>query len=411
MEKRVGKRRYIEQVLLAVLLGSFAGWILGPRAAFLGELGSLLIRFLKTLATPLVFFAIVDAFCKTQIQGKSAFRLLGLSLTNASVASGIALLISVFLPLRLQEGLTSWERLGGGGPSSLEKINGNVHFDFRHMLQTMVPSSLIEPFSKNEVITVVFLAVFVGIALRRMKSQKQWIGEVEVLEKAVSGGLQVISLILHGVVQLIPIAIFGVLAQLVGQNGWSIFSALGAFVFRVALGMGIHCLIYYPLLLWGVGRISPIQFFKNASEALATAFGTGSSLATLPVTLKTLQEKMKVSAESSRLAACVGTNFNHDGILLYEALTALMLAQLYGVSLGVSGKLVLLGISALAALGIAGVPDAGLITLSLVLSTVGLPLTLVPVLMSVDWFIGRLRATTNVTSDLVVANLLERLKK
>ena len=138
-----------------------------------------------------------------------------------------------------------------------------------------------------------------------------------------------------------------------------------------------------------------------------TAFGTGSSVATIPVTLKTLKD-MKISDESARMAACIGTNLNHDGILLYEAMAALFIAHAHGIKLVGFQKVILLGISTLAAVGIAGVPDAGLITLSLVLSTLGLPLTFVPVLLAVDWFIGRLRATANVTSDMVVATLLDK---
>ena len=138
-----------------------------------------------------------------------------------------------------------------------------------------------------------------------------------------------------------------------------------------------------------------------------TAFGTGSSMATLPVTLETLEKDLRVSHDSARLAACVGTNFNNDGIMLYEVVAALFIAQISGISLGGVDKAKLAVTSALAAAGIAGVPEAGLITLSLVLSSVGLPLASLPVLLTVDWLLGRFRAMTNVTSDLLVATMLD----
>jgi Na+/H+-dicarboxylate symporter len=201
-----------------------------------------------------------------------------------------------------------------------------------------------------------------------------------------------------------------VIAKMVGVSGFGFFSTLGFFVGCIALGIFVHSFVYYSIVLLFVARVSPIQFFKWGGEALFTAFGTGSSLATLPVTLQTLQSKMKISPQSSRLAACVGTNLNHNGILLYEAVAALFVAQVYGISLNGFQKVSILFSSAFAAVGIAGVPEAGLITLSLVLSSAGLPLTLVPVLLTVDWLIGRLRATSNVASDMVVATLLDYSK-
>jgi Na+/H+-dicarboxylate symporter len=133
----------------------------------------------------------------------------------------------------------------------------------------------------------------------------------------------------------------------------------------------------------------------------------GSSLATLPVTLRTLEERMGVSAESARLAAVVGSNLNHDGIILYEAVAALFVAQIYGMELGVGQELHIVAMSVLAAIGIAGVPEAGLVTLSLVLGAAGLPLAAVPLLLPVDWLLGRMRATANVMSDMVVATIID----
>jgi Na+/H+-dicarboxylate symporter len=174
--------------------------------------------------------------------------------------------------------------------------------------------------------------------------------------------------------------------------------------------MLIHVFAWYGLLLKLLARVSPRRFFGQASDALGTALGAGSSLATLPVTLRTLEEGMGVSQESARLAAVVGTNLNHDGIVLYEAAAALFVAQLYGITLTLAAQVKIVGLAILAAVGIAGVPEAGLVTLSLVLGRAGLPLSAVPLLLTVDWMLGRLRATVNVASDLVVATLLDRFK-
>jgi Na+/H+-dicarboxylate symporter len=168
--------------------------------------------------------------------------------------------------------------------------------------------------------------------------------------------------------------------------------------------------VWYAILLRFVAKRSVARFFGDASDPLATALGVGSSLATLPVTLRTLEGPMGVSAESARLAAVVGTNLNHDGIVLYEAAAALFVAQVYAIALPLAAQLKVVGLAILAAVGIAGVPEAGLVTLSLVIGGVGLPLSAVPLLLPVDWMLNRLRATTNVASDLVVANVLDRFR-
>ena len=158
---------------------------------------------------------------------------------------------------------------------------------------------------------------------------------------------------------------------------------------------------------------SPLAFFAAAKAPILTALSCGSSLATLPITLRTLHEDLRVSASSARLAACVGTNLNHDGIILYEASAAIFLAQAFGLDLGFLQQITIAFASALAGIGIAGIPEAGLITLPLVLGAVGLPTDLVaqivPLVLPVDWIIGRCRAATNVISDMVVATLLDKL--
>jgi Na+/H+-dicarboxylate symporter len=152
--------------------------------------------------------------------------------------------------------------------------------------------------------------------------------------------------------------------------------------------------------------MSLVRFWAGARDAVVYALGASSSLATLPVTLRCL-DRMGVSPQSARLAACVGTNLNNDGILLYEAMAVLFVAQVYGINLSVAQQLVAAVSCVIAGIGIAAVPDAGLISLSLVLATVGLPSEIVPLLLTVDWLLSRCRAMTNVTSDILVAVLLD----
>src|SRR5262249_21932973 len=149
-------------------------------------------------------------------------------------------------------------------------------------------------------LTIVLLAVICGVALRTMRAR----GSGETIFKLVEEGFEMLGVVLHGVVAIVPVAVFGVVAKVVGTTGFSIFASLGALVGTVTLGLLVHVLGYYALLVLVVARRSPLAFFRAAGNALMTAFGTGSSMATLPVTLRTLEKDLHVGHDSARLAAC-----------------------------------------------------------------------------------------------------------
>lgn len=384
----------VVQLIAAILLGTLAGLVLRERAKPLEEVARLVIKLLKALAGPLVFFAILDAFAHTNIERRRGAKLLGISLVNACVAGGIALLIANVLPLGRHVDKAAFvpdAKAHAVQPPPISKV-----------LEGLVPANMLEPFTTNDALAIALLAVLFGAALRALPESE----ERATFARFASASFKIFAKVLGWVVHLVPIAAFCIIAKVVGTSGFAVFRGLAAFVGLVALGIFVHAGLYYTVLLWGVARVPPWRFFPQAADALLTAFSTGSSLATLPVTLRTL-DSMKVSPESARLAACVGTNLNHDGILLYEATAALFISQVIGQELGFQHQLWVVVTSTLAAVGIAGVPDAGFITLTLVLSSVGLPVEIAPLLLPVDWLLGRLRATANVTSDMVVATLLD----
>jgi Na+/H+-dicarboxylate symporter len=369
------------QLLVATAAGALAGALLGARAAWLGQAALVFVDVLKLLATPLVFVAIVDTFVTTRLPLKRALVLLPLSALNAVVAAAIAIGLAHALPLRR-------------------------FVDLPRLRALAPPASTARHLPSVNLLWVIAAAIAVGLLLRltAKTAASQAIG------RAVASALHGLMRLVGIVVRVVPLAVFGVMAKVVGGSGLAMFPLLGIFVLLVAAGMVVHVFAWYTLLLRFVARKSPRRFFADAADPLATALGVGSSLATLPVTLRTLEGPMEVSPESARLAAVVGTNLNHDGIVLYEAAAALFVAQVYAIALPLAQQLRVVGLAIVAAVGIAGVPEAGLVTLSLVIGGVGLPLAAVPLLLPVDWMLNRLRATTNVVSDLVVANVLDRFR-
>jgi Na+/H+-dicarboxylate symporter len=174
--------------------------------------------------------------------------------------------------------------------------------------------------------------------------------------------------------------------------------------------MAIHSLIYYPLVAWFIGRKPPRVYLGAGADAIFTSLSCNSSLATVPVTLRGL-ERMGVSPQSARLSACVGTQLNNDGITLYEAMAALFLAQAIGMDLPFSKQMIIVISSIMAGAGIAGIPEAGLIVLPLVLGAAGFKDAVIaaalPLIIPVDWILARARSGVNVMADMLVAILLD----
>lgn len=213
------------------------------------------------------------------------------------------------------------------------------------------------------------------------------------------------------VIRIVPLAVFGLVAHLVSRSGLEPFKALWVFLVVVLLGMGIHVLGYYPMAAHFRAGMSPRRFLRGGADAVITGLSTNSSLATVPVTLNCLTQKMGVSDASARLSACMGTNFNNDGITLYEAMAALFLAQACGFELGLTQQATVVLAALMAGIGVAGVPEVGLIVLPVVLGAAGLPeatiAAAVPLLVGIDWLLARVRSGVNVMSDLTVAVLLD----
>lgn len=429
------------RVLLGVFLGAVVGSLSGTgpivagiTAEDLGRLGMLVIRLLKLLAVPLVLFAILDAFARTAISLKMAGRLGLICLVNVS----IAMLIGLALMNGLEPGL-SWRNhltdlatavgaTAGSGPKAVE---GATLAPLAN-IDRYIPESLVEPFLKNNIISVVLAGLLFGAAFRRAKHHASEAvladnsasltaaGEsvemqgLATLERLIAAVLAVLIQALEWVVKLIPFAVFGVLAQVVGKSGLGIFMHLWTFLWVILLGMALHALIYYPLVAWGVGRKAPRIYLGKGADAIFTGLSTNSSLATVPITLKCLTQRMGVSERSARMAACIGTNLNNDGITLYEAMATLFLAQACGIDLSLSQQLVVVAASIMAGVGVAGIPEAGLVVLPMVLAAAGFPDAAIalalPLIMPVDWIIARCRSGVNVMSDMLVAILLDRLE-
>lgn len=413
--------------MIGVALGITFGLTFGTKPILggienkdLSEMGLLVIKLLKALAAPLILFAILDAFARTHIQARAGARLIFICLVNVSVAMAIGLtILNVLRPGEKWRGhvdemksavhAQKQESRRSEDPDAPKSATLSVKENIKYY----IPSSLIKPLVYNNVIGIVLAGLFGGAALRRMKDRQaaEGLDSIRTVERFVEAVYQMLVQMLDWVVQAVPFAVFGVVAYEVGSKGLGIFSVLAIFLGTCLLGLAIHSLLYYPFIAWFWGRMPPRKYLGIGSEAIITGLSTNSSLATVPVTLKCL-DRMGVSISSARLAACVGTNLNNDGITLYEAMSALFLAQAVGISLSLGQQIVVVIASIMAGAGVAGIPEAGLIVLPLVLGAAGLPegmiAAAIPLIVPVDWIIARVRSGVNVMSDMLVAILLDR---
>jgi Na+/H+-dicarboxylate symporter len=405
------------RVLIGVVLGTVAGlamgtqWsVLGVTTSDLGQLGILVIRVLKMLAVPLVLFAVLDSIVKTDaITGRSGAWLLAICAINVSVAFAIGLtLMNVIEPGMAWYG--KLDELAVGLPAGREPPTTATLSPLENFSK-WIPESIAGPFTDNNVISVVLLAILAGAAIRATRRDPAAAEGIASVVSFIDGAYRVVMRMLSWVIATIPFAVFGVLAHVVGRAGIGVFEAMWGFVVIILAGFVLHSLVYYPTIAWLVGRKSPRVYLGRGIDAVVTGLSTNSSLATVPVTLRCLDD-MGVSTNSARLAACVGTNFNNDGITLYEAMAALFLAQALGYDLSLGSQIAIVLASVMAGMGVAGIPDAGYVVLPLVLSAAGMSEAVVtavlPLVFAVDWILARCRSVVNVLSDMVVAILLDR---
>ncbi len=415
------------QILGALILGLVVGPFLGPWVGVLGDISKWVIQLIKALAVPLLFLAIVNAVSQTQVTWKAGRRMVGIALLNASLALGIGLGLAAWIrpgdslkPLWQQASAVATGAPSPHAPSvpatSPQAAPGaasqpELRIDVRKSMSAWVPQSVGQPFVDNAVIPAVILAVILGFAIRRereaqLKADANSAARWDFWNHAWESAQKVAERTLFIVVKLIPLAVFSAVASAVAKFGYAPLQALGVYLGVALLGLSLQIgLVYQAWVAW----FSPIRlkdFWLEAKTPVIQSIGTNSSLATLPFTLRAL-DRLKVSRRASALGACVGTNLNNDGILLYEGMAMIMVVQALGMDLSWSQQLLAAGLCMLTGMGVAGVPDAGFISLSLVLATVGLPVEQLPLLLSVDWILGRARSVTNVLSDMTLSIAIE----
>lgn len=382
-----------KQILGALILGIGTGVVMGGSAAALALPGKLVLRLLGALAPPLILTAIIHALMTAQLGDGVSFRLFRLLVINTLVAICIGLLVANLLQPGIGSSLTP-------PPTNTDSASGTAN-PLSGFLDN-IPKSLLGPLGDDgKVIGVILIAVAFGVVLRKERARplnhiQDW---VELI-------LSCLIRILHWIIAVVPLAVFGIVASIIGTQGFSAFQALGWFVLSVLLALALQA-SYYLIRIRLFSWVKPFKVLRDTRDALVMAFSTGSSTVTMPLTYECLKNKVGLREQSAGLGALVGANFNNDGTALYEAMAALFIAQMLKMDLGLQQQLMVVLTSVIASVGAAGIPEAGLVTMTLVFNAVGLPTQYIAILLTVDWFLDRCRTTINVMGDINVSCLLD----
>ncbi|MBP5987537.1 MAG: dicarboxylate/amino acid:cation symporter [Azonexus sp.] len=257
--------------------------------------------------------------------------------------------------------------------------------------------------AQGDILAIVMIALFLGIALvvggERYRNIRNLIGELQ----------ELCLMIVGWIMRLAPLGLAALLLQLVATQNSALLASLGHFIAVVIGSTLFHGLIVLPLILWLVTRVSPLAFFKGAREALITAFATSSSAATLPITLRCTEQHLHVKKDIASFVVPLGATVNMDGTALYEAAAALFVARLAGIELDIASQLIIFFVAMLGAIGAPGIPSVGMLSMVLVLESVGLPTEAIAILLPIDRILDTVRTAVNVEGDMVGSLIVQKI--
>ena len=390
---------------LGLVLGSLLQWIALPEDHFLNAFalngvidagGKIFITLLKMLVVPLVFVSLVCGAASlgdTGSVGRLGGKTIGLYLLTTAIAVSMAMLIA----------LTTDPGLGGESANQAQAATAfepKTAPSVKDTFINVVPGNPIAAMADGKMLQVILFALLFGLALSRAGTSGQKL-------RAFFADLnEVMMRLITMIIVLTPIGVFCLMTQLGATLGLAEIAKVAMYFATIVIALLAHAALVYPLLLKSLTGLSPLAFLAKMREPLLVAFSTSSSGATLPVTLRTVEHKLGVPNNVASFAVPLGATINMDGTAIMQGVATIFIAQFYGIDLGLTALLTVVLTATLASIGTAAVPGVGLITLTLVLDQVGLPVEGIALIIGVDRLLDMLRTAVNVTGDATVATIV-----
>ncbi len=409
------------QILIALLLAVVAGWLSGTEGTLFGVavypvyvfLGALFLNALKMIIVPLIMASIitgVSGMGGAEGLGRLGLKTLSFYLATSLLAILTGLLFVNWLTPGILNGEPAQQVLGltAQVPGELAAtVNGRSVADLSGVFLSMVPPNIVQAAADGQMLGLIFFSLLFGYFITRIDREK-----ATLLNTFWQGVADIMMRITDLIVKFAPLGVFALVAKTVAGVGadqlGDLALSLGTFTLAVLLALAAHLLITLPLMLRFLAGVSPLAHFSAMMPALLTAFSTASSSATLPLTMECVQDRARVSKRTSSFVLPLGATINMDGTALYECVAAIFIAQAYGLQLDLVTQFTIVLVALLTSIGVAGIPAASLVAITIILATIGLPAEGIGLILAVDRILDMFRTAVNVFSDSCGAVLIAR---
>ena len=379
------------QILIALAVAVLYGLYLTEYAYLVTWMGDLFLRALKMIIIPLILTSIISGV--TSIGDAQNLGRLGLKTITYYISTSLFAIVTGLLFVNLiQPGVGADLGLKKEVPE-LAAASGDVW----DIILRMVPTNIFEALVSFDILAVIFFSILFGFFITRVDSKSK-----EFLTTLFNSGFEVMMKLTHFIIRFTPLGILGIVVGVVAEqreNLVEVLGSLGKYFITVLIGLVIHASITLPFIIRSIGKVNPWKHFQAMTTPLLTAFSTRSSSATLPLTIDAVENNTGVSNKISSFVLPLGATINMDGTALYECVAAMFIAQAYGVEMSIIQQGIIVFTALLASIGAAGIPMAGLVMISVILTAVGLPLEGVGLILAVDPFLDMCRTSVNVWSD------------
>ena len=390
------------QILIAIVLAVLAGMFTPAESGLVGAYdfaGTLFLNALRMLIVPLIMSSIISGVAG--LGSGSDLGRLGLKTAAYYVASSLlAIVLGLAVVNLVQPGIVNGQPAGeilGFEDSTAEvvaQVEGRGAGDLADLFLRMIPINIVGAAADGEMLGLIFFSILFGYFVNRIPGEFSG-----VLIGFATGIFETMMKITIWVMRFTPIGVFGLVAEEVSQTGFDAFRPLLAFFFTALFSLLGHALITLPLLLWIFGKVNPWRHYRAMSPAMLTAFSTASSSATLPLTMECVEKNAGVSNRTTSFVLPLGATVNMDGTALYECVAAMFLAQAYGLEMGLTQQFTVVFVALITSIGVAGIPAASLVAITIILAAIGLPVEAVGLILVTDRILDMVRTSINVFSD------------
>jgi len=400
-----------QQIFVAAIIGVVVGWLIGylPDDSALREgtlyasamVGGVFIGMLKMVLVPLIFASITVGVANLQSHNQ-VHRVWVSTMVYFISTLALASLLALVVTNYFKPGSGMSLAMFADAMENFESKQLTLPEFFLHFLTTLFQNPF-AAFANGSVLAVVVFALFIGIALVMGGDNYRTIRTF--FQEALDLMLRIIGWIMY----LAPLGIMALLIKLVAEQDASLFTTMLTFIVLIFATTLFHGAVVLPGIMYAFTRKSPLWLWRGSREAIITAFATSSSTATMPVTLRCVQQNLGVRRDVAGFVIPLGTTVNMDGTVLYEAAAALFVANLVGIELNLAQQLVVFFMAMIASVGAPGIPSAGMVTMVMVLQAVGLPAEAIAILLPIDRLLDTIRTAVNVEGDIVGSLVVEKI--